>query len=220
METSLHRELKRTYADAGAQLEVRLGAFRIDALCGDELIEIQHGSLAAIRRKIEKLVIDYRVRVVKPIVARKELIKLNRKNGKVVGRRWSPKRGRVFDLFHELVYFTQTFPHPNLTLEVPLVDIVEYRYPGHGRRRWRRDNDHRVQDQVLVTIHDRYTFHHAKDLTSLVPREIPPRFHTGHLAHAMQIDRPTAQRIAYCFRKMGAAKQVGKAGNALLYELV
>ena len=39
------------------------------------------------------------------------------------------------DLFDDLVHFTRVFPHRRLTLEVPLVDIEEWRYPGHGRRR-------------------------------------------------------------------------------------
>jgi len=34
----------------------------------------------------------------------------------------------------------------------------------------------------------------------------------------MKIDRWIAQRIAYCLRKMGAVEQVGKQGNALLYQ--
>ena len=44
METSLHRELKSLYAGEAAQTEVRLGRFRIDAVVGDELVEVQHGS--------------------------------------------------------------------------------------------------------------------------------------------------------------------------------
>ncbi len=44
-------------------------------------------------------------------------------------------------------------------------------------------------------------------------------FHTGQLAEALGAQRWVAQRIAYCLRKMGAANQVGKQGNAWLYEL-
>ena len=49
METSLHRDLKALYARDDAQFEVSLGNFRIDAVSGGRLVEIQHGSLAAIR---------------------------------------------------------------------------------------------------------------------------------------------------------------------------
>ena len=51
-------------------------------------------------------------------------------------------RGTFVDLFDELVHFTRVFPHPRLALEVVLVEIEEWRYPGHGRRRWiRRGGD-------------------------------------------------------------------------------
>ena len=76
METSLHRELKRIYAGDGARTEVRRSSsYRIDAVRDGRLIEIQHGSLAAIRDKIRRLLDAHRVLVVKPIVARKLLVK-------------------------------------------------------------------------------------------------------------------------------------------------
>ena len=138
METSLHRELKAVYADGSSRVEALLDQYRIDVICGEELIEIQHGSLAAIRDKVRRLLKQYRVRVVKPIVRRKQLVRQDARGGRVLSRRCSPKIGKVLDLFQELVYFTRVFPHQNLVLEVPVVDIEEWRYPGHGRRRRHR----------------------------------------------------------------------------------
>ncbi len=218
METSLHRQLKETYADVDARVEAPVGGFRIDVVCGEELVEIQHGSLAAIRDKIGSLVKKHRVLVVKPIVARKLIVKKDCKGGRVISRRFSPKKGSVLDLFHELVYFTRVYPHRNLSLEAPLVDIEEWRYPGHGRRRRHRRNDHQVEDQVLTRIHRVFRFRTGRDLAALVPSGLPSPFHTGHLAELLGIDRWFAQRIAYCFRKMSVAEEVGKKGNARLYQ--
>ena len=218
METSLHRQLKQLYACQGAHLEVPLDGYRIDVARRNELVEIQHGSLAAIRQKVQRLLQKHRVLVVKPIVARKFLVKQDRKGGRVLGRRQSPKRGSILDLFDELVYFTRVFPHPNLTLEVPLVEIEEWRYPGHGRRRrWRR-NDHLVEDQKLLAVRRVYRFRTAAELAGIVPGELPSPFHTAHLAEALGVKRWIAQRIAYCFRTAGTTVQVGKEGNTLLYE--
>ncbi len=217
METTLHRQLKEIYADGQARLEAPVRGFRIDVISGDELVEIQHGSLAAIRDKIAILVKDYRVLVVKPIVVRKLLVKQDAKGGRIVSRRRSPKRGGVLDIFHELVYFTRVFPHKNLSLEVPLVDTEEWRFPGHGRRRRRRPNDFQVEDQKLTKTHRVHRFRTGRDLTALIPPGLPSPFHTGHLAKMLGIDRWFAQRIAYCFRKMRIVEQVGKQGNARLY---
>ena len=194
-----------------------MGSFRIDAVVKDELIEIQHGSLSAIRDKIGRLLKQHRVRVVKPIVARKQLVKLSGKGEQIVAKRMSPKRGSILDVFNDLVYFTQVFPHPKLSLEVPLVEIEEWRYPGHGKRRRWRKNDHQIQDQRLICVQKVHRFAKARDLARLLPRSLQSPFHTGQLAEALDIDRWYAQKMAYCMRKTGAVQQVGKQGNLLLY---
>jgi hypothetical protein len=223
METSLHRELKELYAGRtheAAQVEVRRGKFRIDAVAGDELVEIQHGSLAAIRDKVRVLLAEHTVRVVKPLLASKMLVKRAGRYGRVVDRRLSPKRSTVLCLFDELVYFTKVFPHPRLTLEVVLVDIEEWRRPGHGRRRRYRANDFVVDDQKLLAVREVHSFRTADDLLKLVPGELPLPFHTGQLAEAMGVARWMAQRVAYCLRETGAARQVGKRANTRLYEFI
>ncbi|MEE8453033.1 MAG: hypothetical protein V3R99_14000 [Thermoguttaceae bacterium] len=218
METSLHRELKSRYANRRARFEVPLGKYRIDVVSGGRLVEIQHGSLSAIRDKIQNLLDTHRIIVVKPIVVRKTLVKQAAKGGEVVGRRKSPKRGHVLDLFDELVHFTRVFPHRRLTLEVPMIEIEEWRYPGHGRRRRWRENDFQVEDQKLVAVRQTHRLRTAADLVKLIDCHLPSPFHTGHLAEGLKIDRWIAQRITYCLRKMGAVEQVGKQGNALLYQ--
>lgn len=219
METTLHRQLKEIYADRQAQLEVPVAGFRIDVIRAGELVEIQHGALAAIRDKVARLLEDHRVLVVKPVVICKRIINHAAKGGAVLNSRLSPRRGTVLDLFHELVYFTRVFPHPNLRLEVPLVDIEELRHPGHGRRRrWKR-RDHQVADQRLLQIRQTHRFRTGSDLLGLLPGDLPTPFHTGHLAERLGIPRWVAQRIAYCLRQMRISQECGKQGNTRLYRL-
>jgi hypothetical protein len=218
METSLHRQLKEQYAGTDGQTEVTCDGYRIDAVDGDELIEVQQASLTAIRDKVGKLLKKHRVRVVKPIVVRKQLVKCRNKAGKEISRRMSPKRGVLLDLVHDLIYFTRVFPHRRLHLEVPLVEVEEWRYPRPKRqRRWRR-KDYLVLDRKLVNVVGVHHFHTAEDLRTLIPHELPTPFHTGHVADALDADRRVAQRLVYCLRKMGTAKQVGKLGRAPAYE--
>ena len=218
METSLHRDLKALYAGKEARIEVTLGGYRIDVVSAGQLVEIQHGSLGAIRDKVQGLLEKFRVLVVKPIVVKKLLVKRAVRGGRIVGRRMSPKRGRILDLFDELVHFTRVFPHERLALEVPLVEIEEWRYPGHGRRRRWRANDHEVEDRKLAGVGQVYRLRTAADVGRLIRCPLPAPFHTGHLAGSLGVDRGFAQRIAYCLRKMGALREVGKQGNALLYK--
>jgi hypothetical protein len=217
METSLHRQLKAHYAQDPSQTEVVLENYRIDAIRGGRLIEIQHGSLGAIRDKIADLLENHLVTVVKPIVALKHLVKLDERGGQVVDRRRSPKRGTLLDVFDELVYFTRVFPHRRLRLEVALVEVEELRYPGHGKRRRRREKDFQVEDQRLVEIIQTLPIRTLADLRRMLPAGLPSHFHTGHLAEGLGVRRPVAQKMAYCLRETGAIHRVGKQGNAVLY---
>ncbi len=218
MESTLHRQLKELYAGHPDQIEARCGRFRIDVMTDTELIEIQHGSLSAIRTKVKQLLRHHCVVVVKPIIVRKTLVKLERRGGKATSLRTSPRIGQLLDLFRELVYFTRVFPAKNLRLEVPLVDVEEWRFPGHGRRRWRRRHDYEIQEQKLITVRQIHKFQTAGDLWDAISVNLPCPFHTGDLARLTESQRRVAQQIVYCLRNMGAAKTVGKRGNALLYE--
>ncbi|MDP7040263.1 MAG: hypothetical protein QGI45_13980 [Myxococcota bacterium] len=217
METTLHRQLKDLYANENSQQEVQMGKYRIDLVRDDVLVEIQLGSLAAIRDKIQTLIKSHRVLLVKPIVDRKHLIKLKSRGGDIISRRRSPKRANIMSLFDELVYCTKIFPHPNLCIDVPFIEIEELRFAGQGRKRWRRKNSFQIEDQKLIGITGVQRFSSGADLRKLIPKKLPSTFHTGDLAQAIGEPRKTAQQMAYCFARMNISEQIGKEGNTLLY---
>lgn len=216
METSLHRQLKALYSDDASQVEVVVDGFRIDVACDDRLVEIQCASLAAIRDKIRRLLRnDHRVWLVKPLAARKYLVKRSRKRGKIVSARYSPLRESYYDLFLELVHFTGVFPHPQLTLEVLLTEQEEHRLPA---RRWPRTRrSYRVEDRRLREIQERRVFETAEDLAALLPAELPLEFTTADIAAGTGIPRWLAQKMAYCLRRCGAIHEQGRSGNARIY---
>ncbi|TWT31839.1 hypothetical protein [Blastopirellula retiformator] len=217
METSLHRQLKHLYAGEDAATEVQFGRYRIDAVVGEELVEVQCASLSAIGPKIKALVKQRPVRVVKPLIARKRIVRRKKSGGEIISNRLSPKKGTWLDLFDDLVYFTKVFPHDNLTLEVPLVHIEEHRVPGHGKRRRWRQNDHTVEDIQLIEVLETRRITTADQLWKFVPGKLPKEFDTSDLARVVGCQRWIAQRIAYCLRETGAAEPVGKRGNAVTY---
>jgi hypothetical protein len=75
-----------------------------------------------------------------------------------------------------------------------------------------------VEDQKLVQIAEVHRFETGDDLVRLLPADLPSPFHTADLAASLDIPRWIAQRMAYCFRQMKISRQVGKRGNACLYE--
>ncbi|MEW4527006.1 hypothetical protein [Maioricimonas sp. JC845] len=217
METSLHQQLKQLYADEHDRREVSVDGYRIDAVVGEQLIEIQSASLGALREKVRTLLDSHDVLVVKPLAARKLLVKRARRGGKVQSRRRSPLKENIYNVFYDLVHFVDVFPHPRLTLHVLLTEQEEHRIPAR-KRRW-KSKDYRVEDRRLVSVLETHEFREAEDLAALIPPDLPQPFTTEHLATATDQPRWMAQKIAYCLRKTGAATMVGKTGNALLYEL-
>ncbi len=221
METSIHRQLKERYAATADATEVVVDGFRIDAVASDgELIEIQHASLAAMRRKTEQLlsVAEHRLRIVKPILARKRVTTVRGRRREVVRSRMSPLRGETLDIFLELVHFSTVFPRPRLILDVVLVEAEELR--EDRRRPTRRGKRYRSLDQRLVDIVDHVELATHQDLLELLPiAALPTPFDTAELAAALQRPRWFAQKVAYCLRTCGAARLAGKRRNSLLYAI-
>jgi hypothetical protein len=173
--------------------------------------------LGAIRDKVRTLLERHPVTVVKPIVARKMLLVKDRPDAPVHSRRWSPKRGGWIELFDDLAHFTTVFPHPNLTLEIPLIEIEETRFPRKTRRFWHRA--YRIEDQRLLAVIDRRQAKTPVDLLGFVNAHLPMAFDTRQLAEALSTPRGMAQKIAYCLRQTGAISIAGKQGNAMLYRV-
>lgn len=217
METSLHQQLKLHYAGDAAQTEVVMGAYRIDAVRQDELIEVQCASLSAIRPKINALLKRHCVRVVKPVILRTRIAKRQTAKGKITSRRLSPKRGHVLDLFEDLIYFTKVFPHPNLVIEAALVHVEQVRLPGHTRRR-RWHKNYRVQDVSLESIESSIELQTASDLAALAGLDKSlGDFTTEDIARATGRPRWFAQKIAYVLKHTTAIEAVGRNRKGIIY---
>lgn len=218
MATSLHNQLKLHYVNDESRHEVDLDGYRIDAIDQqNRLIEVQCASLMAIRDKIQTLTESHQVIVVKPLAARKRVLRKERRNGKVVSRRYSPTKETLADVFLELVHFTQAFPHPNLRLDVVLTEQEEVRVPAK-RKTWRRK--HSVQDRRLVAVQRTISLHSAQDLWDELEINVPEIFTTAILAEGGRMPRWLAQKAAWCFRKMNLIEACGKQANSIQYRLI
>jgi len=215
METSLHRALKERYADGeNGRREVAVEGFRIDAIDdAGRLVEIQSGALGPLRGKLTRLLPEHRLRIVKPVVLKRRVVRKLRRDGPVVSARCSPKRGALVDVFDDLMGVARVFPHSNLEIEVLGVSIDEVRVP---RRRW---PGYRVIDRCLGEIQGSTTLARAGDLWALLPAccDRGEPFTTVDLARWLERPLWFAQRVAYCLRLSGAARVVGKTGNRVIY---
>jgi hypothetical protein len=213
-EQSLHEQLKEVYAKETGEIESTLGNYRVDVIQGDLLIEIQTRSFSSIKDKLKDLSKGKRVRLIHPIAYQKWIIRLD-KNGERLKRRKSPKRGRVEDIFYELVYMPRLLMNHNFELEVALVDMEEY-WIDDGKGSWRRKY-WSIHDKKLLKLNERHLFTDPMDFKALIPETLPTQFTSTMLADEAGLRKRLAQKMLYCLRKMNVVRRTGKRGRAYLY---
>jgi hypothetical protein len=214
-ESSLHAALKAWYAQPGDRLEVDVDGFVADIVRGDLLIEIQTGNFSKLKGKLARLVDDHKVHLVYPVAAQKWIVRVD-VDGQLISRRKSPRRGRVEDLFKELVRIPTLLVEPTFSLEVALVH-AEQVLRDDGQGSWRRKG-WSVADHRLIEVVGSQRFDSPEDLAALLPETLPSPFTNRELADALKIRMNLAQKMTYCLRKLKMIAIAGKQGNALLYK--
>jgi len=215
-ETSLHEAVKRWYAQPGDRLEAWVDGYLIDIVRDDQLIEIQTGNFSTIKAKLKNLIRRHPVRLVHPIAQTKWIVRLDARGGRV-SRRRSPRRGRVEDLFLELVYIPHLMEEPNFSLEALMVHSEE-ELINDGRGSWKRKR-WSVHDRRLLDVVERTTFSAPADFKKLLPASLPEEFTTRELAEALKLRTNISQKMTYCLRHMELLDTIGKRGRARLYAL-
>lgn len=216
-EKSLHGAIKHWYARSGDSLEMQVDGYLVDIVRDNLLIEIQTRNFSALRLKLTRLTSGHKVRLVYPVSQRKWIVRIDGAGETVLSRRRSPKRGRVEDLFSELIYIPSLVKNPNFSLEVLLVHSEDVLIDD-GRGSWRRRR-WSIHDRRLLDIVDRVLFENPEDFIELLPSTLPAKFTTIDLSEALKLRSSTAQKMAYCLRLMGVIEVVGKRSRAMLYAL-
>jgi hypothetical protein len=214
-EGSLHSSVKRWYSILGDKFEVWVDGFVVDIVRGDLLIEVQTGNFSAIKKKLWSLVEDHNVRLVYPIPRRKWIVRVD-SDGRVIRRRRSPKKGRLTDLFDELVRIPSLINKENFSLEALMIEEEEI-WCNDGRGSWRRRGVS-IKDRKLLDVFESVVFKDREVFLGLLPGDLLQPFSNRSLAETLRIPVRQSRRMTYCLRKMGVAQVVGKNGNAFLFE--
>ncbi len=214
-ENPLHAALKAWYAQPGDCLEVDIDGYVIDIQQADHLVEIQTRNFSAIKGKVIDLSERHPLRLVYPIALEKWIVKLPVDGVGRVSRRKSPQRGRVTQVFNELVSFPELLLHPNFSLEVLMIAEEEVRI-FVGKRRW-RTRGWGVHERRLLGVTERFLFKGPDAFHSLIPPSLPDPFTSLDLAETLGESRRLAQKATYCLRNMGLIVEIGTQQRSKLY---
>jgi len=215
-EYSLHAGIKKWYSALGGQVEVKVDDFVVDVIKDKLLIEIQTGNLSAIKKKLDKLLLTNHVRLVYPI-AKVKWIAYASKTGELLRKRRSPKRGKIIDLFIEMIYFPDLINNQNFSFEVLLIEEEELRCED-GKGSWRRRGVS-IKDRKLLRVFDRVVFEDRTDFLKILPDNLGMSFTNRVLAKELGISIRLAQKITYCLRKMNVLTIDGKKKRELLFRV-
>lgn len=131
-------------------------------------------------------------------------------------RRKSPKRGRLEDLFWELVSIPQLLCNPNFSIEVLMTREEEVRR-YERKRKWRR-REWLLQERRLLEVLDQRVFAGSTDWLGFVPVGLES-FTTRDLATGMNTGADLAQKTAYCLREGRMIELIGRQGRFNLYRV-
>jgi hypothetical protein len=217
-ESSLHSAIKNWYFLEGDKLEAKVDDFIVDIVRGDLLIEIQIANFSAIKPKLSCLLNEHKIRLVYPIPKEKWIVHKSTGSGEIFGRRRSPKKGRISDLFSELIRIPSLFSEGNLSVEVLMVEVEET-WCNDGIGSWRRKGAS-IEDRKLIRVFERVVFEHKADFLRVLPKDLPDPFSNRNLAESLGITVNQSRKMTYSLRKIGTIKHIGKIRNQMLFRTV
>ena len=183
-EYSLHSEVKTAYSLPGDQIETKLGNYIVDILRGDLAIEVQTKNFSALKKKLRILMETNKVRVVYPLPENKWITHVT-KEEVVLRKRKSSKKGKLYDVFRELVMIPNILGEDNFSLEVLFIDEEEVRC-SDGKGSWRRRGVS-IKDRKLLHINERALFLNKTDYLKILPESLGEIFTNRELSKKANI---------------------------------
>ncbi|MDR2660348.1 MAG: hypothetical protein LBC27_10260 [Spirochaetaceae bacterium] len=217
-ESSLHRVLKNSYAGEGGMTEITSGEYVCDCINSKgDIIEIQTGSFAPLKKKLERLSRDNRVRIVHPIIEEKH-IALYDNDGRLAHIRKSPKKGCKWDLFNALVYAPFLPLLPNISVELVVVDVLEER-KADGKGSWRRGGVS-IIDKFLKKYKHTIPLCGLSDYIQFIPFKTNETFTAASFAGKGGIKPVLARKTIYVLQRLSLIEQIGKSGRSKLFRVI
>jgi hypothetical protein len=216
-EFSLHSEIKKVYSLPGDQFEVKVGSYIVDILRGNLVIEVQTKNFSALKEKLQVLTEKHQVRLVYPLPEKKWITQVT-KDQTVLNTHKSSRKGKLTDLFGELVMIPKMISEENFSLEVLLIDEEEVRCDD-GKGSWRRRGVS-IKERKLLKLNDRILFQTKIDFLKILPEGLNEVFTNRELAKLAKISVRSARQITYCLRKGGVIRVTKKDGRELVFQKV
>lgn len=193
-ESELHQELKEIYAlEYNGELEKKIEGSKSIAdilLKNGDVIEIQTGSISALKSKIKFLLENKRkIKIVHPILIEK-YIEMYDENENLLYRKKSPKKETVYSMLRGLTGVYEYLTNENFEIELLFVKVTEKRQKTPTKVQLKNKSRRHLKDWIplgkrLDSIKEKQTFSSLQDYKNLIPSSVPENFTRKELQKAI-----------------------------------
>ena len=216
-EKTVHGMFKLFYEPDEDKHEVAVDGYFADICNENGIIEIQNGNFNKIRDKRMIFLNHYPVTVVYPLPYNKRLSLIDKDTMSIIKRRKSPKHYSEYDAFYELYKIKDMLSAPNLSIQLVLMDVEEYRL-FMGRNSRGRDESQRY-DRIPVGIRSIISIEQVEDYMQFVPYELESGFTSADFADVCGISRQSAGMVLNILNSTGTVIRTGKRKNMYIYDV-
>lgn len=216
-EKTLHAVLKLYYEPNEDKHEVAMSGYYADVYNDKGIIEIQTRQLNKLRDKLSVFLQDYHVTVVYPLPFNKWLSWVNPDNGEVQGRRKSPRHFTEYDAFYELYKIKSYLKNPNLSINLVLMDMEEYKLLNGWSYDKKRGSTR--YDRVPVGIRRIVKFDRREDYMQLVPADLKEDFTVKDFAMAAGVSVEASRYTLNILNYLEIVKRTGRVKNGYVYNV-
>lgn len=216
-EKTLHAVLKLYYEPDEDKHEVAMSGYYADIYNDKGIIEIQTRQLNKLRDKLSVFLQDYHVTVVYPLPFNKWLSWVNPDNGEVQGRRKSPRHFTEYDAFYELYKIKSYLKNPNLSINLVLMDMEEYKLLNGWSYDKKRGSTR--YDRVPAGIRRIVKFDRIEDYMQLVPADLKEDFTVKDFAMAAGVSVEASRYTLNILNYLEIVKRTGRVKNGYVYNV-
>lgn len=217
-EKTIHAVLKNYYEPNADNHEVALDGYFADIFNDGRVIEIQTRQLNKLRDKLQVFLNSYKVKVVYPMPYEKYLSWIDPESGHISDKRKSPRRFTMYDSLVELYKIKHLLKNANLSIEVVMMDMEEYKLLNG----WSRDRKRGAvrYDRLPIGIRKIVRLDCPEDYMQFIPEDLDSGFTSADFAKSAHISRELASHTLMILNHMEQVRRVGKKGNSYIYEII
>jgi hypothetical protein len=191
--------------------------FVADILSGNTIYEIQTGSFAPLKDKIQWILDNtlYNIILIHPI-AESKWVHLIDAEGNIGPRKKSPVRGKLEDIAPELYYLRDFLNSPRFSLVILMMEAEQYK--KNTVKDKRRRPKYKKYELIPISLLRAHIFKEISDYSCFIPETLPERFTVKQYSLESKIHGINAYSITKTLCYVGLLEEDGKIGRAVAYK--